>query len=42
VDLSLIETTLAQTPAVRIANMERQLRLVRQLQHARREQEAGQ
>ena len=41
VDLSLIEMTLAQTPLQRIANMERQLRFVRRLQQARREQEAG-
>ena len=40
VDLSLIETTVAQTPAVRIATMERQLLLVRQLQRAAREQAA--
>ncbi len=40
VDLSLIEATLAQSPLQRIANMERQLRFVRQLQRARREQEA--
>ena len=41
VDLSLIETTMAQTPAVRIATMERQLLLVRQLRGAKREQEAA-
>ena len=41
VDLSLIEATLAQTPAERITNMERQLLVVRQLQQAKREQEAG-
>lgn len=37
----LIETNLAQTPSARIANMERQLLLVQQLQRAKREQEAG-
>jgi hypothetical protein len=36
VDLSLIQATLAQSPLQRIANMERQLRFVRQLQQARR------
>lgn len=40
VDLSLIETTMAQTPTVRIVTMERQL-LVRQLQRAKREQAAA-
>jgi len=40
VDLSLIEATLAQSPLQRIANMEQQLRFVRQLQQARREQES--
>ena len=40
VDLSLIETTMAQTPAACIASMERQLLLVRQLQRAAREQAA--
>jgi hypothetical protein len=39
VDLSLIEATLAQSPLQRIANMERQLRFVRQLQQARRQHE---
>jgi hypothetical protein len=34
VDLSLIEMTLRQTPTERIANMQRQHRLVRQLQQA--------
>jgi hypothetical protein len=34
VDLSLIEMTLRQSPTERIMNMERQLRLVRQLQQA--------
>ncbi len=37
VDLSLVENALAQTPAARIANMERQLVLVRQLQQATRQ-----
>lgn len=41
VDLSLIEATLAQSPLQRIANMERQLMFVQQLQRAKREQEAG-
>ena len=40
VDLSLIEATLAQSPLQRIANMERQLRVVHCLQRARRQQEA--
>ncbi len=42
VDMSLIEATLAQTPAERIANMERQLVLVRQLRQAKRAREASQ
>ncbi|HWE61513.1 MAG TPA: hypothetical protein VHB98_07365 [Chloroflexota bacterium] len=41
VDLSLIEATLALSPTARIANMERQLVFVQQLQRAKREQEAG-
>lgn len=41
VDLSLIETALAQTPHQRIINMERQLQFVRQLRQARRNHEAG-
>ena len=41
VDLSLVESTLAQTPTARIANMERQLLLVQQLRQASREREAG-
>ena len=40
VDLPLIEVTFAQTPVQRIANMERQLRFIRRLQQARREQES--
>ncbi len=42
VDLSLVESTLAQTPTARIANMERQLMLVRRLQRATRQSEARQ
>jgi hypothetical protein len=38
VDLSLIEITLRQSPTERITNMERQLRIVRQLQQAARAQ----
>ena len=41
VDLSLVETTLRQSPTERIVNMERQLRLVRELQRAARAQESG-
>jgi hypothetical protein len=41
VDLSLVESTLAQSPTQRITNMEQQLRFVRQLQQARREREAN-
>lgn len=40
VDLSLIEATLALSPMQRIANMERQLHFIQQLQEARRAQES--
>lgn len=38
-DLSLIEMTLRLSPTERVANMERQLRFVQQLQQAAREQQ---